>query len=264
MPSLEKIYKDIEKLNNKLENHNQSIHYKNIGYAPRCKVCNHPDVDKIESLREDGYTYEDIIDMLDLDMSMMSLSRHFKYHYPKRTRYKLKRKKLMLESVIEAVKKYPYLEEYFKNKDYKEIKEFTEVKGFCTECFKLCDLIPPNKTYSSDELQNNLLNITIKDLENDKIFSYLNNKPDEKTIKLLLNKERCLSCKNNILTERLEILEKVMSTLILNRPNIKPNQLLYILKVKYNNDIDLFYKDIINIIEDNELIESPKSTLKNI
>lgn len=150
----------------------------------------------------------------------------------------------MLKSVIEAIEKYPYIETYFKNKDYKEIKDFTEVKGFCTDCFKLCDLIPPNKAYNSDELQNALLNATIDDLENNGRFSYHNDKPDKKSIKLLLNKEKCLSCKNSILTERLEILEKLI-TLILNIPDIKPNQLLYTLKVKYNNDIDLFYKNIL-------------------
>ena len=83
MPSLEELNKDIEKINDSLQKMMTEIQYKEKGYAPRCKVCNHPDVDKIESLREDNYTYEDIKSILNLDMSIMSLSRHFKDHYPK-------------------------------------------------------------------------------------------------------------------------------------------------------------------------------------
>ena len=120
MTTIREQLKALEKAFNTIEKHKQQKHYKDIGYAPRCKVCNSPQVDEIERLREEGCPYEVIIERLDLDMSIMSLSRHFKDHYPKRTRYKLKRKKLMLENVIEAIEKYPYLEAYFKNKDYKK------------------------------------------------------------------------------------------------------------------------------------------------
>lgn len=46
-----------------------------------------------------------------------------------------------------------------------------------------------------------LLSVTISDLENNEGFRYFSDKPDERISKLLLNKERCLSCKNSILTE---------------------------------------------------------------
>lgn len=83
-------------------------------------------------------------------------------------------------------------------------------------------------------------------LDNKGGFDYFinNTKPDERTIKLLLNKERCLNCKNTILTERIDLLERLISTLVLDIPDIEPNQLLYSLKVEYDNNIDLFYEDI--------------------
>ena len=174
----------------------------------------------------------------------VGLSRHFKHHYPK-TEYKLKRKKLMLENVTEAIKKYPYLEEYFNNKSFNEIEEFTEVNGFCIDCFKLCDLIPPNEVYDSNKAQIDLSELVIKDLDNVLGYGYYNNtKSDKKTINLILDKDRCLNCKNTMLTERLNMLERLISALLLDIPNIEPNQLLYSLKIEYDNNIDLFYEDI--------------------
>ena len=105
MTTISEELKALEKAFNTIEKHKKQKHYKDIGYAPRCKVCNSPQVDKIERLREESCPYEVIIERLDLDMSIMSLSRHFKHHYPKKTEYKLKRKKLMLETVKEAIKK---------------------------------------------------------------------------------------------------------------------------------------------------------------
>ena len=245
MTTISEELKALEKAFNTIEKHKKQKHYKDIGYAPRCKVCNSPQVDEIERLREEGCPYEVIIERLDLDMSIMSLSRHFKHHYPKKTEYKLKRKKLMLENVIEVIKKYPYLEEYFNNKSFNEIEEFNEVKGFCIDCFKLCDLIPPNEVYDSNQVQISLSKDTMNDLDNIGGFSYLrDDKPDKKTIKLLLDKDRCLSCKNTMLTERLNMLERLISALLLGINDIEPNQLLYSLKVEYDNNIDLFYEDI--------------------
>ena len=250
MLSIDKFINEVENITAILEKRELEAQYKEMGYSVRCKVCNHPDVDEIEKLREDGYTYENIIDKLNLDLSVMSLSRHFKNHYPKKTSYKLKRKKLMLESVIEAIQKYPYLEDYFKDKDYEEIKEFTEVRGFCTDCFKLCDLIPANKVLNSYEIQKILLEGILNDLENNSSYLY-RKKPDKDTFNLLLGKEKCLNCKNSILTKRLEIFEKII-TLQLGNSDIKPSELLYTCKVEYNGDMNSFYDYLITVFNENE------------
>ncbi len=66
---LDKVSKDIEK-------NQRNEHYKQIGYSTRCKTCNHPLVEDIERLYNNGYSYEAIIEELNLeDISIMALSR---------------------------------------------------------------------------------------------------------------------------------------------------------------------------------------------
>ena len=249
MPSLEELNVELDKttktLLDRLKKLEQTNKYKEIGYAPRCKVCNNEDVDKIESLYEDGYSYSDIILKLDLDLSEMSLSRHFNNHYPKRTRYKLKRKKLMLETVIDAINMYPFLEDYFMDKDYNEIKCFTEINGFCTDCFKICQYIPANTVLSSEDLQTVYTNKLHK-----KLNKYSYREPTKEDMKLITIKEDCLSCKNKVITKRLEILERLIANLVFNT-DINNNELFYLLTAKYDNNIELFYKDLINKFKDN-------------
>lgn len=241
MPTLNEVIKEYEKLTELLNKQYVNRKNKEVGIYPRCTVCNSPQLDNIEKMREDGATYTEIINELNLNMSIMSLSRHFKNHYPKRTRYKLKRKKLMLKKVIEIIKKYPFLEPYFNNKDYDEIKEFTEVKGFCIDCFKLCELIPANKVSDSQHLQAYYTEKIKQDLNNN--YGY-NSRIDETTIKNILLKENCLTCNNKLLNERLNINDKLLA-ILLNNENIEPKELYYIYKTKYNNDLNLFTKEIL-------------------
>lgn len=76
-------FKGIERLLNDINERRQKAekkaYNKKVGYAPKCKVCNSEYLDEIEKLREEGYTYEEILEELEItDISIMSLSRHFK------------------------------------------------------------------------------------------------------------------------------------------------------------------------------------------
>ena len=69
----------LEQVNKEIERNQRNAHYKEIGYSTRCKTCNHPLVEDIERLYNNGYSYEAIINELELeDISIMALSRHFK------------------------------------------------------------------------------------------------------------------------------------------------------------------------------------------
>lgn len=43
----------------------------------------------------------------------------------------------------EAYLEYPFLEDFFKDKDLETIEEFNTNSGFCTDVFDLCNFIPP-------------------------------------------------------------------------------------------------------------------------
>ena len=81
--TFDNINKDLEDLTQRLDRWKEKVHNQKVGYSPKCKVCNSPHLDKIEELKEEGYTLEEIKETLNLDLSIMSLSRHFKNHYPK-------------------------------------------------------------------------------------------------------------------------------------------------------------------------------------
>ena len=76
-------------------------------------------------------------------MSIMSLSRHFKNHYPQSQKYKLKKRIELLENVKDAYIKYPFLEDYFKNKELEDLEEFSDEYGFCLDRFGLCGRVAP-------------------------------------------------------------------------------------------------------------------------
>ena len=99
--SIEKLLMDLEERQQKQQ---QKRYNKKVGYAPKCSICNDPKLNKKKKLREDGYTLQDIKDSLQLDCSIMALSRHFKNHYPQSQAYK---EKLQLQtSTIKGFKEY--------------------------------------------------------------------------------------------------------------------------------------------------------------
>lgn len=99
----------------------ERFHNEEIGYEPKCKVCNSQFQNKIESQRENNKTFKEISKFLEENgenISQMALSRHFSNHYPRRKAYNEKIKALEDEKVQNAIKSYPFLKEVFGEKKY--------------------------------------------------------------------------------------------------------------------------------------------------
>ena len=218
--SFENINKDLEDLTQKLERWKETNNNKKIGYSPKCKVCNSPHLDKIEELKEKGYTLEDIKTELDLDLSIMSLSRHFKNHYPKNQRYKLKQQILLLENIREAYIKYPYLENYFKSKPLEYLEKFNNKDGFCTDGFCLCSQIEAGTVSNCYDNINSIGQKMLNDIDQAREGFYFNS--DEKITQIKLDStliiNMCLRCKESINSDRLDLLEKIITYNFLNLP----------------------------------------------
>jgi hypothetical protein len=245
---IQKLLQDLETKQKKAETRR---HNKKIGYAPKCTVCNDPKLDEIEKLREQHYTLQDIKDYLQLDCSIMALSRHFKNHYPKSQEYKRKQQIQMLENIKEAYIKYPFLEEYFKDKPLQYLEEFNQSKGFCTDRFSLCKYMKASTVSNGfdnvfdiweEELQ------TIKEMENsyryyerEKVPTIKQNFTDKVTY--------CLNCKNQIQEERLTLLEKIITY---NFLNIAPeNKELYFNLLQFDGNPEEFIQKLTEAKEEN-------------
>ena len=241
MPSYNALVKKLNKLNKELDTRRfkrelkaeEKLH----GYSSRCSICTHSKVDEIEKLRDMGYTYEEIVEELDLDVSIMSLSRHFKNHYPNKTRYRLKQEKIMLEKVVEAINDYPFLEAYFNDKPYEYVKEFINLNGFCTDCFRLCKKAPAGKVVTSNIILN-----AYDSIIDEKLNSYYTR--NEEAIDLLKLKDDCLNCRNNSLSDKLNLLETIIARNVLGVENLERNELLYLLYTKYDNDTGALIDDL--------------------
>ena len=220
--TFDKINKDLEDLTQRLDRWKEANHNKKIGYSPKCKVCNSPHLDKIEELKEKGYTLEDIKETLNLDLSIMSLSRHFKNHYPKNQRYKLKQQILLLENIKEAYLKYPYLENYFKSKPLEYLERFNNSDGFCTDGFCLCQMVEAGTVSNCYDNINSIGRKMLNDIEKVQNGSYLsfNHKEDILQIKLdsTLTINLCLRCKEAYNSDRLDLLERIITYNFLNIP----------------------------------------------
>lgn len=218
--SFDNINKDLEDLTQKLERWKERNHNKKIGYSPKCKVCNSPHLDKIEELKEKGYTLEDIKEELNLDLSIMSLSRHFKNHYPKNQRYKLKQQILLLENIREAYIKYPYLENYFKSKPLEYLERFNSQEGFCLDGFCLCKMLEAGTVSNCHDNINQITSNMLDDIEKVRQGYYFSS--DEKILDIKLDAtliiNMCLRCKENINSDRLDLLEKIITYNFLNIP----------------------------------------------
>ena len=220
--SFDNINKDLEDLTQRLDRWKENIHNKKIGYSPKCKVCNSPHLDKIEELREEGQTLEEIKESLNLDVSIMSLSRHFKNHYPQNQRYKLRQQILLLENTREAYIKYPYLENYFKSKPLEYLERFNNKDGFCTDGFCLCEMVEAGTVSNSFDNIRNLGQEMINKIENIQKGSYLSFNRTEDILQIKLNStleiNLCLRCKETYTSDRLDLLEKIITYNFLNIP----------------------------------------------
>jgi len=246
MVSYESLINKINKINEELDTRNFKRQLKEEekkqGYSSRCSICTHAKVDDIERLRDLGYTYEEIVEELDLDVSIMSLSRHFKNHYPNKTRYRLKQEKLMLEKVVKAIDEYPFLEAYFNNKPYEYVHDFINTKGYCTDCFRLCNKAPAGTVVDS--------NLMLQSY--DKIIDeYMNGYfiRTEEAIPYIQLKENCLKCKNNSIADKVNILENLIARYVLDLEDMDNNELLYLLYSKYDNNIGALIEDLKNTVK---------------
>lgn len=208
-------------LTQQLERWKETNNNKKIGYSPKCKVCNSKHLDKIEELREEGHTLEDIKESLNLDLSIMALSRHFKNHYPKNQRYKLKQQILLLENIREAYIKYPYLEDYFKNKPLEYLERFNNTDGFCLDGFRLCEMVKAGTVSNCNNIIHQLNKNMMEDIKKANtgfIFGGEKEEINQIKIETALLQNHCLRCKENINSQRLDLLEKIITYNFLNIP----------------------------------------------
>lgn len=212
--SLGEIQQEIQFLYQHLENTNPAEFNKRIGYNGKCKVCTNPKLDEIEQLREQGKTLTEIKQILDLDLSIMSLSRHFKNHYPKNQRYKTKVKISMLEKMQEAYQQYPYLEDYFKRRDLSYMETFTNSKGFCKDTFRLCPYIQAGTVSDCS----NTIRTFIKKAQDGFYKSYFGNTDAYNYLQAMENQILCIDCKEKVNEDRLDLLEQVLLYNVLNIP----------------------------------------------
>ena len=243
--SFDNINKNLEDLTQRLDRWKEINHNKKIGYSPKCKVCNNPQLDKIEELKEEGYTLEDIKETLGLDLSIMSLSRHFTNHYPKNQRYKLRQQINFLENIREAYTKYPYLENYFKSKPLEYLESFNNKEGFCTDGFCLCHLLEAGTVSNCYDNISNITQKMFKDIEKVKQDYYYSTQTERVTqIKLdstlLIN--FCLRCKETYTSDRLDLLERIITYNFLNIP-IEDKE-TYFNFLKFNGSKEDFIKSI--------------------
>lgn len=185
------------------------------GYEPKCKLCNSKLQDKIENMRKENQTYEDIkVFMMNKgeETSLMSISRHFKKHYPVKKAYveekNLKKQKELEDNkkvIQETIRSFPYLEDTFKKeinwesgyqndlkknkpeeclpKTFKDV--FLDDCGYCTSGYRFCENVPKKQVYCvSDALAN--LDMQLPQI-GDKSTSSTN-------LKLLEKKTECANC----------------------------------------------------------------------
>lgn len=193
----------ITQINESLAKMEQKNHYQDIGYSTKCKTCNHPKLDDIERLYNEGCTYQQIIDQLELeDISIMALSRHFKNHYPKSQEYKAKQRQLALGRLAYALNKWPFLESYFMQQNDEFIRDFSKVNGFCIDKMGLCKYIAPGYVSSCQNITGITKDIMDRNLKNaynsQKHGIWINANDD------IIN---CLRCKDQINEQRLDLME---------------------------------------------------------
>ena len=213
MTFISELEKLLDKVNHDIERNKRNAHYKEIGYSTRCKTCNHPLVEDIERLYNDGHSYESIINELNLeDISIMALSRHFKNHYPVSQEYKAKQRKMALQRLVYTLKEYPYLEQFFNKQDDEFIREFTKNNGFCIDTMKLCPFIRAGMVSACQNICNGYWQL----MDNALARTY---RPANQTVLQTQYHEnilKCLQCKDKANEERLNLMELFICNNMLN------------------------------------------------
>lgn len=237
----------------KQENQRKRAENKKKGYESKCKVCKSEYLDDIEQLREEGLTYKEILNELGIsenDISIMSLSRHFQKHYPKSQDYKLRKKIEMLEKTKEAYTQYPFLEDYFKNKDIEEIEEFINDYGFCLDWFEVCEFIPAGKVMDCSSVITQLIQQAHAKAHDKKRYFISREEKTEIYSNCYRQQINCLSCKNDLDSQRLNLLEKIISYNFLNIP--VENRELYFNLLNFNGNPEEFIESLTKVKEENQ------------
>src|SRR5574344_608617 len=111
MKSSSKLLREINTAKEKSLKKQDKDYKQSIGISDKCKTCNSDLRDEIELLYEQGNSYQEILNKLNLngEISLQSLSRHFNNHYPKYKQYKDKKLKLQMATVQKTIKLFPEL-----------------------------------------------------------------------------------------------------------------------------------------------------------
>lgn len=255
--------KSLKKITEDLERMGRYANYKKIGYEPKCKICNSEYQNQVESLKEDGYTLEEMKEFLEEngeEVSIMSLSRHFERHYPARKAYlhgldeEKAQKILEGEKVIERDLKYdPEFEEilesnhtYYENDEYGEFKSFTEKgrdiyifkHGYCITGGRFCKLVPRLQRLRGNEVADNLNTDIFK--INQGITHDWDNK---KKIKLLEDSLKCTNCQ----AFYHECITQGLLKIVLNKFYGVEFELEKFNEILFNNDF--IYEDVDEVIK---------------
>ena len=86
-----------------------------------------------------------------------------------------------------------------------------------------------------------ILNVYDKIID-EKLNRYYSN--NEEAIDLLKLKDDCLNCRNNSLSDKLNLLETIIARNVLGVENLERNELLYLLYTKYDNDTGALIDDL--------------------
>ena len=206
--------KELNKINNQLARMSEYAHNKKIGYEPKCKICNSEYQIQIEAAREEGCTLEEIRDYLegkDEEVSIMSLSRHFERHYPKRREYLTGIDEEKAKTILEGEKrieqdiKYDpeFLEElesehtiygFDENREYRGVtKKGRDIYifdyGFCLTGDRFCEMVPKLQRLGGNEATD-YLETEIFKINEGLVSDWMG----EKKTKLLEKSLKCTTC----------------------------------------------------------------------
>ena len=182
--------------------------------------------------------YKDIKSYMDVKgevVSLMSISRHFRLHYPKRKAYFDNVKTMEDECIQEAIKKCPHLKKVFHetrrepdydkmipNEDKTGFKEviwkernvtdiFLNDTGYCLTEYRFCSNIPKREVCYMDDVVSHF-NIELMKLGDSYFFN------ESEKINLLIQKFKCFECRDFTNTRRMEYM---MHLLLKNFFNIE-------------------------------------------
>ena len=185
------------------------------GYEPKCKLCNSGYQKEVEYMYECNCSYKDIKTYLEDKgefLSLMSISRHFRNHYPRRKAYFDNVKTMEDECIQKAIEKYSRLQDIFQdtvrepdydrmvlNEDKSNFKEyiwkersvsdvFLNDNGYCLTDHRFCNNIPKKEALYMEDVVSNF------NIELSKLNQYSFN--ESKKLNLLKQKIKCLECRD--------------------------------------------------------------------